>query len=122
MKLLDLTREMKTIRLALLASLLSLALALPALTATAAAPASVRGSVQAKAAACPGSIRLGGQRFGTYRHRVTCTGARRAIRELYDSYGRRGTPRGFRCRSQSKFRKTGGCTTRGGARYFGFSS
>jgi hypothetical protein len=113
---------MTTIRLALLAAVLSLALAMPALTATAAAPTSGRASVQAKAAACPGSIYLGGKRFGTYRHRVTCAGARRAIRDLYASYGRRGTPRGFKCRSQSKFRKTGGCTTRGGARYFGFSS
>lgn len=115
-------RSMKLARLALLASLLSLAPAVPALTATAAAPASSRASVDAKASACPGSIRLGGRRFGTYRHRMTCTGARTAIRQLYASYGRRGTPRGFKCRSESRFRKTGGCTTRGGTRYFGYSS
>jgi len=122
LKVLDLTGEMKTLRLTLLTAVLSVVLAMPALTATAAAPGPTRASVPAKAAACPGSIRLGGKRFGTYRHRVTCAGARRAIMELYASYGRRGTPRGFRCRSQSRFRKTGGCTTRGGARFFGYSS
>ena len=113
---------MKLARLALLASLLSLALAMPALTATPAAPTSSRASVDAKASACPGSIGMGGKRFGTYRHRVTCTGSRTAIRRLFASYGRRGTPRGFKCRSQSRFRKTGGCTNRSGTRYFGYSS
>lgn len=112
---------MKLARLALVAALLSVALAMPALTATAAAPTSSPASVEAKASACPGSIRLGTRRFAFYRHRVTCAGARRAVARLYASYGRRGTPRGFRCRSKSRFRKTGGCTNPTKTRYFGFS-
>jgi len=113
---------MKLARLTLLASLLSLVLVMPSLTATAAAPTSGGASVEARASACAGSIRMGGKRFGTYRRRVTCRGSRAAIRELFASHGRRGTPRGFRCRSQSGFQKTGGCTNRSRTRYFGFSS
>jgi len=112
---------MESARLLLLAALLSLTLAVTASSATAAAPTSSRPSAEAKASACPTSIRLGGKRFAFYRRGVTYKGARTAIRRLYASYGRRGTPRGFKCRSRSRFRKTGGCATRGTTRYFGFS-
>ena len=113
---------MTLVRLALLTSLICAALAMPALTATAAAPSSSGTSVEARASACPGSITMGGKRFSTWKYRVTCAGQRRAIRALYSSYGRRGTPRGFRCASRSRFRKTGGCRSRSGPRrYFGYS-
>lgn len=113
---------MTLVRLALLTSMICAALALPALTATAAAPTSSGASIQARAAACPGSITMGGKRFSTYKYRVTCAGARRAMRALYASYGRRGTPRGFRCASRSKFRKSGGCRSKSSPRrLFGYS-
>ena len=112
---------MKLVRIALTAALLSLALAVPGLGSSAAAPPAATASVKATASACPGTIRLGGKRFAFYKHRVTCLGARRAVRRLYETYGRRGTPRGFKCRSRSRFRKTGGCRTSSGSRYFGYS-
>ena len=113
---------MKLIRHALLVSLAGLALAVPGLDVSSAAPAAERASVKATASACPGSIRMGGKRFAFYKHRVTCTGARRSVRLLYETRGRRGTPRGFKCRSLSRFRKTGGCRNSTRTRYFGFSS
>lgn len=117
---------MKLARIALTVSLLSVALAMPGLTATAAAPSgatasAATASVKATASACTGVIHLGGKRFAFFRRRVTCDGARRALRRLYATYGRRGTPRGFKCRSRSRFRKSGGCRTSTGSRYFGFS-
>jgi hypothetical protein len=113
---------MKLVRLALLTSLICATLAVAFLTPTAAAPTSSATSVEAKASACPGSITMGGKRFATWKYRVTCTGQRRAIRTLYSTYGRRGTPRGFKCASRSRFRKTGGCRSKSGPRrYFGYS-
>lgn len=99
-------------RCTLLACLLCLALAAPA-----AAPAS-RGP-EAHLSACPDSIRLGNRTFAYYQHRVNCTRARRAVRRLYATYGREGRPRGFRCRSRNRFRRSGAC--RSGSRYFLFS-
>lgn len=100
---------------------LSAALALPALTATAAAPTASGSSVHAQASACGSVIHLGGKRFAFFRHRVTCTGARDALRRLYATRGKHGTPQGFKCRSASGFRKNAGCRTRSGRRYFGYS-
>jgi len=105
------------IRSCLLLSLL-LALTTSPLTASAGAPAA---APEARASACPDSIRLGGKRYAFYERRVSCANARRAVRRLYDSYGKRGRPRGFRCQSRSRFRKTGGCTNSRRTRYFGFS-
>ncbi|MGI8946305.1 MAG: hypothetical protein ACR2GL_08725 [Thermoleophilaceae bacterium] len=111
----------------LLTALLSVALVAPA-TAPAAEKASAsraadgaRAPLASAAARCRGSIRLGGRRYAFWRHRVRCGAARRAVRRLFASRGRRGSPRGFRCRSRSRFRKTGACSTRGLGRYFGFS-
>ena len=100
---------------------LSATLALPALTATAAAPTGSGSSPQAQASACGSVIHLGGKRFAFFRHRVTCDGARTALRRLYASRGKRGTPRGFKCGSASGFRKNAGCRTRGNKRFFGYS-
>ena len=111
----------KLLRLAVLVAVIGGSLAAASLTAGAATPRASAASVEARTAACPGSIRMGGRRFAFYRHRVTCDGARTAVRRLYASYGRRGTPRGFKCRSRSRFRKTGGCVNRTGSRYFGFN-
>lgn len=113
---------MKLARIALTVSLLGAALALPGLTGTAAAPSTASASVKATASACPGTIRLGGKRFAFYRKRVTCRGSRTAVRRLYETRGRRGTPRGFKCRSRSRFRRAGGCKNSTNTRYFGFSS
>jgi hypothetical protein len=113
---------MKLVRIALVVSLLAVALAIPGLTATAAPPSAATASVKATASsACTGVIHLGGKRFAFFRRRVTCDGARRALRRLYETRGRRGTPRGFRCRSRSRFRRAGACRNSTGSRYFGFS-
>lgn len=112
---------MRLARPALLASLFALVLAMPGLSSTTASPPAGASAVEAEASACPDSIRMGGKRFAFYKHRVTCTGARTAVRELYASYGRRGTPRGFRCGSKTRFRKSGGCRNRARTRFFGYS-
>ena len=112
---------MKLLRLALIVALLSLVPALSGLSETAAAPTAGSASVKAHSSACPGSIWMGGKRFAVYRKRVTCTGARTAIRALYASYGRRGTPRGFKCRSLTRFRRSGGCINRTKTRNFTYS-
>jgi hypothetical protein len=109
-------------RTLLLVAALSAALALPALAATGSASPAAGSSPQAQAAVrCTGVIHLGGKRFAMYKHRVTCDGARRALRTLYATRGRRGTPRGFKCRSASRFRKNAGCKSSSGRRYFGYS-
>jgi hypothetical protein len=108
-------------RIFILVLVLGATMALPALTATAAAPTTASASVKATASACPSTIRMGGKRFAFYRHRVTCRGGRTAVRRLYASRGHSGTPRGFKCRSASRFRKNAGCVNRTKSRYFGYS-
>lgn len=112
---------MKLVRHALTAAFVSLALAMTALAAAPSAPASSDRSVEATTSACPGSIRLGGARFAVFRHRVSCRVARRSIKRLYRSRGRKGVPRGFRCRSTNGFRRSAGCTNSSVTRYFGFA-
>lgn len=113
---------MKLARIALTALALGVTLAVPGLTTPAAAPSAASASVNATASACTGVIHLGGKRFAFFRRRVTCDGARRALRRLYETRGRRGTPRGFKCRSRNMFRRAGACRNSTGSRYFGFSS
>lgn len=88
-----------------------------------AAPADLASSSEARqplatASACPSTIRLGNRRFAFYkRGRVDCTRARRAVRRLWETYGRAGRPRGFRCRSTNRFRRSGSCRA-SSTRYF----
>ena len=103
---------MTLFRRSLIALTLCLALAVPmAVSAeTASGPtASTASAPKAGASACPTTIRLGNRRFAYFQRRVNCTRARRAVRRLYASYGRRGRPRGFRCRSDTRFRRNGAC-------------
>lgn len=108
-------------RFAVLASLLCLATAAPTVAAPAGPASKAKVAPKAQAAACPDSIRLGGQRYAYYQQRVNCRRARRAVKRLYASRGGRGRPRGFRCRSESSFRSNGGCVTPNRKRYFGYS-
>ena len=99
-------------RCTLVASTLCLALAVPAVGPAdrAAAPEASAASPEATASACPSTIRLGNRRFAYFqRGRVNCARARRAVRRLYATFGREGRPRGFRCRSDSRFRRNGSC-------------
>jgi len=105
------------LRFCLLLGLLCLAATASPLTASAGAP---EPSPKATASACPGSITLGGKRYAYFQRRVNCANARRAVRRLYASYGERGRPRGFKCRSRTRFRKNGACSS-SRTRYFGFS-
>lgn len=109
-------------------TLLSCALCV-ALTAPAAAPANRGAAVTASgaaptalASACPTTIRLGGRRYAYYqRGRVNCRRARDAVRRLWETYGRRGRPRGYRCGSDTRFRRNGICRkTR--TTYFGYNN
>jgi hypothetical protein len=84
-------------------------------------PASSAAASEVRASACPTTIRLGSRRYAYFQRRVNCENARRAVRRLYASYGRRGRPRGFRCRSRTRFRRNGACRNSTGTRYFGFS-
>ena len=111
------------LRRTLLTVTLCLALAVPA-TAPADRASQRPGNVATSdvtASACPSSIRLGSRRYAYFQRRVNCENARRAVRRLYASYGRRGRPRGFRCRSRTRFRRNGACRNSTGTRYFGFS-
>ena len=112
-------------RFVVFASLLCLAMVAPTVApadpAPRAAAAPANPAPVAQAAACPGAIRMGGRRYAYYQRRVNCKRARRAVRRLFATRGRAGAPRGFRCRSQSNFRKSGGCANRSRTRYFGFS-
>lgn len=115
--------RMTLLRLALLGALICLAMVAPTVAPADSAPRTVAAAESgpiATAAACPDAIRLGGRRYAYYQHRVKCRRARRAVRRLYATRGRDGTPRGFRCRSQSGFRRTGGCVNSSRTRYFGF--
>ena len=101
------------------ATVICLAATIAATGVAAAGPAN--GSAgPARVAACPGSIRLGGEAFVFYRTRANCTRARRAVRRLFASRGKRGRPRGFRCESGSRYRRGAYCHTRGNYRVFGF--
>ena len=103
---------MTLFRRALIALTLCLALAVPVTAPADPAPgpeASAAAAPKAGASACPTTIRLGNRRFAYFQRRVNCTRARRAVRRLYASYGRRGRPRGFRCRSDTRFRRNGAC-------------
>ncbi len=114
---------MTLFRRTLVALALCLALAAPAAAPAgpAAAPEVSAAAPEAKASACPSTIRLGNRRFAYFQRRVNCANARRAVRRLYASYGRRGEPRGFNCRSRTRFRRNGACRNSRGTRYFGFS-
>ncbi len=112
------------LRLAVLASLMCVAMVAPTMAPADPAPSTTAAADTgpiAMAAACPDAIRLGGRRYAYYQHRVNCRRARRAVRRLYATRGREGTPRGFRCKSTSGFRRAGGCVNASRSRYFGFS-
>ena len=114
---------MTLFRCTLAALTLCLALAVPAALPAdrAVAPQSSAASPKATASACPSTIRLGNRRFAYFqRGRVNCTRARRAVRRLYATYGREGRPRGFRCRSDTRFRRNGACRA-SRTRYFLFN-
>ena len=100
---------------------LCLALAAPAAVSADRAAAPDASAPEAGASACPTTIWLGGRRHAYFqRGRVNCTRARRAVRRLYATYGREGRPRGFRCRSTNRFRRSGGCSNSTNTRYFNF--
>ncbi len=86
-----------------------------------AGPVASAAASEVSASGCPTTIRLGTRRYAYFQRRVNCANARRAVRRLYASYGRRGRPRGFRCRSRTRFRRNGACRNSTGSRYFGFS-
>ena len=113
---------MTLFRCTLVTLTLCLALAVPAAVPAdrAATPEASGTAPEARASACPTTIRLGNRRFAYFQRRVNCTRARRAVRRLYASYGRRGEPRGFRCRSPNRFRRYGSCRA-SRTRYFGFA-
>ena len=113
---------MTLFRCTLVTLILCLALAVPAAGPVdrTAAPEASAAAPEARASGCPSTIRLGNRRFAYFQRRVNCTRARRAVRRLYATYGRAGRPRGFRCRSPNRFRRSGSCRA-SRTRYFGFS-
>jgi len=74
----------------------------------------------ASRARCGNSIRLGGRTYVFYRLRVSCAAARRSVRRLYASGGKRGRPARFICESNTGFRTGGGCHTRRYYKGFGW--
>ena len=114
---------MTLFRCTLITFALCLALAAPtALPADHAVGTGARAAApQAVASACPSTIRLGNRRYAYFQRGVNCTRARRAVRRLYSTYGRQGRPRGFRCRSVTRFRRNGACR-RSSRAYFGYNN
>ena len=65
------------------------------------------------------TIRLGGRTYAFYYGNVSCSSARRWIRDVHSSRGRH-RPRGYTCTSRSRYRREGHCATRTRSKYFGW--
>lgn len=88
------------------------------LVAVAAGPAEAADTAQT-ARHCD-TIRLGSRTHVFYRGGgVTCRFARRWIKRLYESRGRRRPP-GYICTSGTRYRNGGNCATRTRSKYFGW--